>query len=40
MVDFHGCPHPLLFFFVLANNFLPFVLRHLERGGSPFLIVS
>ena len=40
MVDFHGCPHPLLFFFVLANNSLPFVLRHLERGGSPSLIVS
>ena len=40
LLDFPGCPHPLRFFFVLANKSLPFVLRHLGRGGSPFLIVS
>ena len=32
LLDFPGCPHPLRFFFVLANNSLPFVLRHLGKG--------
>ena len=43
LLDCLGCPHPLRFFFVLANNSLPFVLRHLGRYGllswsSPSLV--